>query len=144
MDAYFIQELFPRHLLYSRTTMPAAPWTTKAQSTWLQEQLPEYMQQSTGNKDYSCFWPAIHKYWFKTWPERNILFPDIPDDVPLTVEQTKQEVKAEQQRKVVSCQLCVFLYCKLNRILVATGNLVPLAGRLVQKESRLEEGADSL
>jgi hypothetical protein len=28
--------------------------------------------------------------------------PDIPGDVLLTVEQTKQEVKAEQQRKVVS------------------------------------------
>ncbi|KAG1830661.1 hypothetical protein EV424DRAFT_1343545 [Suillus variegatus] len=80
--------------------MPAAPWTTKVQYTWLQEQLPEYIQQSTGDKDYSCFWPTIHKYWFKTWPERNILFPDIPGDMSLTVEQTKQEVKAEEQCKV--------------------------------------------
>jgi hypothetical protein len=88
--------------------MPAAQWTTKAQSTWLQEQLPEYMQQSAGNKDYSCFWPGIHKYWFKTWPEHDILFHDIPGDVPLTVEQTKQEVKAEQQRKVVSRRLHLF------------------------------------
>jgi hypothetical protein len=101
MDVYFIQS-FPCHPFYSRTTMPAAPWTTKAQSTWLQEQLPAYIQQSTGNKDYSCFWPGIHKHWFKTWPERVILFPNIPGDVPLTDEQTKQEVKAEQQRKVVS------------------------------------------
>ncbi|KAG2143931.1 hypothetical protein BD769DRAFT_1661333 [Suillus cothurnatus] len=77
--------------------MPAASWTTKVQYTWLQEQLPEYIQQSTGDKDYSCFWPGIHKYWFKTWPERNILFPDIPGDMLLTVEQTKQEVKAEEQ-----------------------------------------------
>ncbi|KAG1747927.1 uncharacterized protein EDB91DRAFT_1245400 [Suillus paluster] len=78
--------------------MPTAPWTTKAQSTWLQEQLPAYIQQSTGNKDY--FWPGIHKHWFKMWPEHDILFPDIPGDVPLTDEQTKQEVTAEQQRKV--------------------------------------------
>ncbi|KAG2744452.1 hypothetical protein P692DRAFT_20878317 [Suillus brevipes Sb2] len=58
------------------------------------------MQQSTGNEDYSCFWPGVHKYCFKTWPERNILFPNISGDVLLTVEQTKQEVKAEQQHKV--------------------------------------------
>ncbi|KAG2342430.1 hypothetical protein BDR05DRAFT_948823 [Suillus weaverae] len=63
-------------------------------------QLPEYMQQSAGNKDYSCFWPGVHKYWFKTWPEHNILFPNIPGDVLLTIKQTKQEVKAEQQHKV--------------------------------------------
>ncbi|KIK33854.1 hypothetical protein CY34DRAFT_98909 [Suillus luteus UH-Slu-Lm8-n1] len=80
--------------------MPAAQWTTKVQYTWLQERLPEYIQQSTGDKDFTCFWPSIHKYWFKTWPERKILFPDIPSDVPLTDEQTKQEGQAEKRRIV--------------------------------------------
>lgn len=102
MDVYIIHESSPRNPSHSRTTMPAAQWTTKVQYTWLQEQLPEYIQQSTGDKDFTCFWPSIHKYWFKTWPERKILFPDIPSDVPLTDEQTKQEGQAEKRRIVVS------------------------------------------
>ncbi|KAG1796859.1 hypothetical protein EV424DRAFT_1546841 [Suillus variegatus] len=71
--------------------MPAAPWTTKAQYTWLQEQLPEYIQQSTGDKDYSCFWPAIHKYWFKHGQSAIFCSP---------TSLMKQEVKAEEQCKV--------------------------------------------
>ncbi|KAG0699704.1 hypothetical protein DFH29DRAFT_1001724 [Suillus ampliporus] len=114
MDVYFIQQIFlhnPSYFCITKTNMPAAQWTTKAQYEWLQEHLPEYIQHSTRDKDYSCFWPKIHKYWFKTWPERDILFPNIPDKVPLTVEQMQLEVKAQDQCKT---QLLTWFHWQTN------------------------------
>ncbi|KAG1853438.1 hypothetical protein DFJ58DRAFT_841623 [Suillus subalutaceus] len=70
MDVYFIQELFPCNPSYLRTMMPAAQWTTKVQYAWLQEQLPEYIQQSARDKDYACFWPAARYF-----PAQRAAFP---------------------------------------------------------------------
>lgn len=85
--------------------MPAAQWTTKEQYKWLQEQLPEYIALHGEDKDYAHFWAKTHLYWFKSWPERAALFPDIPIEIPLTEEQQAEELAAEKTRKVVSCRM---------------------------------------
>ncbi|KAG1740444.1 uncharacterized protein EDB91DRAFT_1248329 [Suillus paluster] len=81
--------------------MPQALWTTKEQCKWLQEQLPEYTAlHSSEDKDYTLFWPKIHLYWFKTWPERAILFPDILVETILTKVQETAVGDAEDVRKL--------------------------------------------
>ncbi|KAG1724960.1 uncharacterized protein EDB91DRAFT_1255013 [Suillus paluster] len=80
--------------------MPAAQWTTKEQYKWLHEQLPEYIALHGEDKDYAHFWAKTHLYWFKSWPERAALFPDIPIEIPLTEEQQAEELAAEKTRKV--------------------------------------------
>ncbi|KAG2028328.1 hypothetical protein BDR03DRAFT_1019959 [Suillus americanus] len=80
--------------------MPAAQWTTKEQYEWLQAQLAEYTVLHGEDKDYTHFWPKTHLYWFKRWPERAALFPDIPIEIPLTEEQQAAETAAEKSRKV--------------------------------------------
>jgi hypothetical protein len=82
--------------------MPAAQWTTTEQYSWLQEQLPEYIALHGEDKDYTHFWAKTHLYWFKKWPERATLFPDIPTETALMPEQQAAELAAEQRRKVVS------------------------------------------
>ncbi|KAG1725144.1 uncharacterized protein EDB91DRAFT_1254880 [Suillus paluster] len=78
--------------------MPAAQWTTKEQYKWLHEQLPEYIALHGEDKDYAHFWAKTHLYWFKSWPERAALFPDIPIEIPLTEEQQAEELAAEKRR----------------------------------------------
>lgn len=86
--------------------MPPAKWTTMEQYQWLQEQLLEYATlRNSEAKDYTVFWPKINLHWFSTWPERAILFPDIPIDVMLTEEQKATEIAAEDSHKVVSHQM---------------------------------------
>ncbi|KAG2053532.1 hypothetical protein BDR06DRAFT_1008669 [Suillus hirtellus] len=81
--------------------MPPAKWTTMEQYQWLQEQLPEYATlHNSEAKDYMVFWPKINLHWFCTWPERVILFPDIPIDVMLIEEQKATEIAAEDSCKV--------------------------------------------
>ncbi|KAG1720795.1 uncharacterized protein EDB91DRAFT_1256829 [Suillus paluster] len=81
--------------------MPQAPWTTKEQCKWLQEQLPEYTAlHGSKDKDYTLFWPKIHLYWFKTWPERAILFPDILVETTLTKVQETAVGDAEDAHKL--------------------------------------------
>ncbi|KAG1771932.1 hypothetical protein EV702DRAFT_1048851 [Suillus placidus] len=83
-----------------KTKMPAAQWTTKEQYEWLQAQLAEYTVLHGEDKDYTHFWPKTHLYWFKRWPERAALFPDIPIEIPLTEEQQAAETAVEKSRKV--------------------------------------------
>lgn len=86
--------------------MPPALWTTKEQCKWLQEQLPEYTAlHGSEDKDYTLFWPKIHLYWFKTWSERAILFPNIPVETTLTKVQETAVGDAEDARKLVSRQM---------------------------------------
>ncbi|KAG1772882.1 hypothetical protein EV702DRAFT_1201354 [Suillus placidus] len=71
--------------------MPAARWTTKEQTEWLQECLPQYMSEHLKDKDYSHFWPVVIAEWFKQ-------FPDIPTD-SLLVEQNIAVGEAKKKRK---------------------------------------------
>jgi hypothetical protein len=81
--------------------MPAATWALKEQTLWLQEQLPDYMKYAKEG-DYAQFWPALDIGWFTKYPERAVVFPDIPIDFPLSPEQEVAIEKAKKGRKVVS------------------------------------------
>lgn len=81
--------------------MPPAQWTTAEQFEWLQERLSDYIQH-TEQKDYSRFWPETYAHWFKKWPERAVIFPNIPPDVPLSKEEERNVQEAYAKRKTVS------------------------------------------
>jgi hypothetical protein len=72
--------------IQSLTKMPAVSWTTDEQYKWLQEWLATYMVHAK-EKDYTHFWPSCCTAWFQRFPERAVIFPDIPTDVDLTPEQ---------------------------------------------------------
>ncbi|KAG2052901.1 hypothetical protein BDR06DRAFT_1009034 [Suillus hirtellus] len=79
--------------------MPAATWASKEQTLWLQEQLPDYMKYAKEG-DYTQFWPALDISWFTKYPERAVVFPDIPIDFLLLPEQEVAIEKAKKGRKV--------------------------------------------
>lgn len=81
--------------------MPAARWTTKEQTEWLQERLAQYITEHTKDKDYSHFWPVLNAEWFKQFPEEAVMFPDIPADT-LSAEQNLTVDEAKTKRKTVS------------------------------------------
>ncbi|KIK77961.1 hypothetical protein PAXRUDRAFT_165274 [Paxillus rubicundulus Ve08.2h10] len=78
--------------------MPAARWTTKEQLEFLNGQLPSYLENCEA-KSYDWFWPGLNTAWFVKWPERSVLFPNFPVEIPLTPEQNEELGKAVVARK---------------------------------------------
>ncbi|KAI6041795.1 hypothetical protein EDC04DRAFT_2601427 [Pisolithus marmoratus] len=62
-------------------------WMTPDQLTWLMEKLPKY-QEISKVKNYSLFWPVCFETWFKKWPGRLVLYPSVPLDQQLMMEQS--------------------------------------------------------
>ncbi|KAG6379047.1 hypothetical protein JVT61DRAFT_11481 [Boletus reticuloceps] len=50
-------------------------------------------------KSFAKFWPLVFENWFKRYPERAALFPDIPMDQPLTKAQEDELGVAIQKRQ---------------------------------------------
>lgn len=76
-------------------------WTTKDQASFLETFLPAY-RECIPAKNYS---PVLKKVWlefFQRWPERNVVFPDIPADQTLSVQQNKILADAVSARQLVS------------------------------------------
>lgn len=76
-------------------------WTTKEQAALLETFLPDY-RECIPTKNYD---PVLNKAsleFFQHWPERSVVFPDIPADQALSVQQTKILAEAVDTRKLVS------------------------------------------
>ncbi|KAG1727864.1 hypothetical protein EDB19DRAFT_1913987 [Suillus lakei] len=86
-------------------------WTTDEQYVWLQDRLATYMVH-TKEKDYSCFWAPCHIAWFAQFPERAVVYPDIPKDVELTCKQQKVVELAEEAREA---QLHTWFRWRVNK-----------------------------
>ncbi|KIJ10058.1 hypothetical protein PAXINDRAFT_157719 [Paxillus involutus ATCC 200175] len=79
--------------------MPAAPWTTPEQGEFLQDHLPTYLDH-VEDKSYERFWPKFNTAWFTKWPERLVMFPDVPLETPLTLKQNEELGQAVEACKV--------------------------------------------
>lgn len=82
-------------------------WATKDQAALLQTFLPAYIECIPA-KNYE---PVLKKVWldfFQRWPEREVVFPDIPADEVLSVQQTNLLAKAVSARQLVRIlqQMC--------------------------------------
>ncbi|KIK34242.1 hypothetical protein CY34DRAFT_110353 [Suillus luteus UH-Slu-Lm8-n1] len=74
-------------------------WATKDQAALLQTFLPAYIECIPA-KNYE---PVLKKVWldfFQRWPEREVVFPDIPADEVLSVQQTNLLAKAVSARQL--------------------------------------------
>jgi hypothetical protein len=80
--------------------MPTAPWASKEQMLWLQEQLPAYLEY-VKKGDYTDFWPILYDGWFRKYPKHAVLFPDIPENL-LSQEQVSTVDDAKEAHQVVS------------------------------------------
>ncbi|KAG1745615.1 hypothetical protein EDB19DRAFT_1906130 [Suillus lakei] len=86
-------------------------WTTDEQYVWLQDRLATYMVH-TKEKDYSRFWALCRIAWFAQFPERVVVYPDIPKDVELTCKQQKVVELAEEAREA---QLHTWFRWRINK-----------------------------
>ncbi|KAG1787615.1 uncharacterized protein HD556DRAFT_1448631 [Suillus plorans] len=91
--------------------MPAAKWTTNEQYVWLQDRLATYMVHAK-ERDYSHFWAPCRIAWFAQFPERAVIYPDIPMDVELTCEQEQVVKLTEQARET---QLHTWFHWRVNK-----------------------------
>ncbi|KAG2113706.1 hypothetical protein DEU56DRAFT_919668 [Suillus clintonianus] len=78
-------------------------WATKDQAALLQTFLPAYIECIPA-KNYE---PVLKKVWldfFQRWPEHEVVFPDIPADEVLSVQQTNMLAKAVSARQLqITC-----------------------------------------
>ncbi|KIJ57984.1 hypothetical protein HYDPIDRAFT_34617, partial [Hydnomerulius pinastri MD-312] len=68
---------------------------------WLEKKEAEH-RELLESKAYSKFWPILFEQWFKDFPERKEMFPDVPEEVDLTEEQGRAlgEAINKRQRKL--------------------------------------------
>ncbi|KAG1865121.1 hypothetical protein C8R48DRAFT_772824 [Suillus tomentosus] len=60
----------------------------------------EQYQQCQARRDYSTFWKPFYEAWGAKFPERLVVFPDIPLDVDLNGEQKQIVSKVYKERKL--------------------------------------------
>lgn len=53
-------------------------WSTDDQRTWLQAQMPAYMEAQKLNR-FDAFWPKLNSEWFALYPERAPTDADLSD-----------------------------------------------------------------
>ena len=80
---------------------------------WLESKEAEY-RELIDNKDFSKLWPLIFEAWFAEYPEHQALFPSIPDDTPLTLEQQGALAEAISKRQKVDNLFCCASECVLK------------------------------
>ena len=87
------------------------------QLEFLEAQETEY-RELLETKSFAKFWPLVYENWFKRYPERAALFPNIPMDQPLTKAQEDELGDAVQKRRTVSIHIL-----KLIKYLLTSGYL---------------------
>ena len=90
--------------------MTGKQWTTPEQRQLLENELVLYMSMATPREYTRRHFASFFRKWSQTWPERAAVFPDIPLDTPLTVEQEKTLANAITNRRVVSCVTLTLKY----------------------------------
>lgn len=80
-------------------------WTTEEQEEFLTSLYAEFHEHAA-EKKYEEFWKKVNKMWFERWPERKVLFGDLPVDYVLTPDQVKELAAAVESREQVSTTVC--------------------------------------
>jgi hypothetical protein len=80
--------------------MPKKPWATEAQNDFLVNRLPDYLEVQP-TKDYAAFWPHLFEDWFAQWPEEKELFPDKPENEPLSSKEVEALGSGQKIRREV-------------------------------------------
>lgn len=80
--------------------MPAQPWATPSQLTFLKDHLADFAKAQT-NKTVSLFWPKIYTDFFALWPS-----PEAELDRKATTTSTSEPISLE---KWISTRKSVFL-----------------------------------
>jgi len=75
-------------------------WTTPEQKKFLQDELVRYSSMSA--KEYAWFWLDFFQQWAQCWPERAVMFPELPLDAPLTSQQHSDLAGAVTKHQQVS------------------------------------------
>jgi hypothetical protein len=73
-------------------------WVSAEQEAYILEHYSNFMQ-CQAKQDYTTFWPPFFQGWFAKFPERMVVFPDIPINVKLSNDQKETvgaEIKAQQ------------------------------------------------
>ncbi|KAG2128729.1 hypothetical protein DEU56DRAFT_915399 [Suillus clintonianus] len=78
--------------------MAPRPWTSQEAQEFVNTFYSRY-QVCQATKDYSTFWPPFFEAWNEKYPERLVVFPDIPLDQDLDIEQKDIVKDAYQLRK---------------------------------------------
>lgn len=75
-------------------------WTSQEAQAFVNTFYDKY-QICQATKDYSTFWPPFFEAWSEKFPERLVVFPDIPLNQDLDIEQNAAVKKAYERRKEV-------------------------------------------
>lgn len=59
--------------------MPQRKWATPEQEEFLTSHLPEYRVHCAA-KNYGDFFKRVEIDWFQRWPERKVMYPNVPAD----------------------------------------------------------------
>ncbi|KAG6835688.1 hypothetical protein H0H93_015737 [Arthromyces matolae] len=78
--------------------MPGSEWTSEEQHDYLWDRMDSY-RACMATQRYMSFWETLFEDWEKTYPERNVIFPDLDPDVSLTAEQMDVLSKAIDKRR---------------------------------------------
>ncbi|KAG2103749.1 uncharacterized protein F5147DRAFT_775876 [Suillus discolor] len=92
-----LQQASLKFVIQCRQRMPQK-WTTDEQEEFL---IPLYAEfrECTAEKRTEEFWTKVKIMWFKRWPERKVLFGDLPVDYVLTPDQVEKLAAAVKSRE---------------------------------------------
>ncbi|KAF8133029.1 hypothetical protein EV363DRAFT_1163288, partial [Boletus edulis] len=84
--------------------MPMPSWATKEQQAWLTEYQQKHYLPLMEKRDYTGFWNPFYEAFGEKWPERDLLFPGIPqaDLTPKQLETLKTAIADRKKQKLMN------------------------------------------
>jgi hypothetical protein len=78
--------------------MTGKRWTTNVQADFLQTYMSQYLDAQAKGSLSTVFWPLLFREWFRTFPEKELVYPD--HDALTQEQEAFLKTQLDERRKV--------------------------------------------